>query len=132
MNLKRYIDAAVRREVRRVFREDGVGDQYSIMYRQAKNIENSPALQQALELSNKLERLTNHYSGELPNLYSQADKLSNAIYHGDLTSAHSWTTRMKKELIQTNNSYRGNNPDALKKGFRLIEGIRACLAKAGF
>lgn len=67
--LKRYIDKAVRREIRRLCDVTEIGP-YG-----PKRTSNPYYQKIKYELLPDLERLTNHYSGELPNLFSSVDKI---------------------------------------------------------
>lgn len=95
-----------------------------------KVFESSPALQKALFYSNKLEELTNHWSGSLPNLYSSASNLSTCIFRNDLTMAHGYTVKLEREMANSAKLYK--RPMHFQYGLSLIRRIRACLAKAGF
>jgi hypothetical protein len=82
------------------------------------------------ELLPELERLTNHYSGELPNLFSSVDKIESSLNRNDPVTAHRMTVKLENEL--KNNYKASSNPDAVKRGIGIIRLIRATLAKSGF
>lgn len=114
-------------------RNDGPIDlrkQAQIIRQREANFSKSPILQQAFGYAMKLEDLTNHWSGKLPNLYSSSSNLSDAIRRGDLTMAHGFTVKLAKELSNSAKLYK--RPEDFQYGLGLIRRIRACLAKAGF
>jgi hypothetical protein len=122
--LKRYIDMAVRREIRRFCDVTEMGPF-------GPKLTSNPYYQKIkYELLPELERLTNHYSGELPNLFSSVDKIESSLNRNDPVTANRMTVKLENEL--KNNYKASSNPDAVKRGIRIIHLIRATLAKSGF
>lgn len=125
-NLKRYIDMAVRREIRRFADVTERGGFYKVTLPTS-----NPYYQKIkYELLPELDRLTNHWSGELPNLYSSVDDIKASLDRNDPVTAHRMTVKLENEL--KNNYKASSNPDAVKRGLGLIMKIRAWLAKSGF
>lgn len=122
--LKRYIDMAVRREIRR-FADIVEMGRYG-----AERTSNPYYKKIKYELLPDLERLTNHWSGELPNLFSSVDKIESSLDRNDPVTAHRMTVKLENEL--KNNYKASSNPDAVKRGIGIIRLIRATLAKSGF
>jgi hypothetical protein len=122
--LKRYIDMAVRREIRRFCDVTEMGPFGP------KSTSNPYYQKIKYELLPELERLTNHYSGELPNLFSSVDKIESSLNRNDPVTAHRMTVKLENEL--KNNYKASSNPDAVKRGIGIIRLIRATLAKSGF
>jgi hypothetical protein len=124
-NLKRYIDMAVKREIRRVM---DIREKTPVGHDRPTS---NPYYQKIkYEILPDLERITNHWSGELPNLYSSVDKIGASLDRNDPVTAHRMTVKLENEL--KNNYKSSSNPDAVKRGLGLIMKIRALLAKSGF
>ncbi len=124
-NLKRYIDMAVKREIRRV-----MDIREKTPFGHDRPTSNPYYQKIKYEILPDLERITNHWSGELPNLYSSVDKIESSLDSNDPVTAHRMTIKLENEL--KNNYKAASNPDAVRKGIKLVNQIKALLAKSGF
>ena len=124
-NLKRYIDMAVKREIRRC---NDIAERSPFGH--TKPTSNPYYQKIKYDLLPELERLTNHWSGELPNLFSSVDKIESSLDRNDPVTAHRMALKLENEM--KNNYKAASNPDAVRRGIKLIQQIKVLLAKSGF